>query len=165
MITQEELIKFVSYNPYTGLFTRIKSKRSDTVGKEIMSVNNTGYIFARINGKKYLGHRLAWVYMYGEIPDGLHIDHINHIRTDNRIENLRLVTNSENHKNRKLEKNSSGHTGICWKKANKNWEVYINSNGERIYLGVYKDLNDAILVRKKAEKQYNFHENHGKKDI
>ncbi|MDA6380520.1 HNH endonuclease signature motif containing protein [Escherichia coli] len=67
-----------------------------------------------INGKAYPAHRLAWLIVYGTMPDGF-IDHINRVRTDNRISNLRLVTHSENMQNRKIQKNNkSGYRGVSW---------------------------------------------------
>lgn len=109
-------------------------------------------------------HRIVWIMHNGEIPFGMHIDHINHNRKDNRIQNLRLVTNGENHKNTKLySRNSSGVCGVSFSKWHNKWWARINVDGKFINLGMFDDINSAIEAREKAEKFYGFHENHGRK--
>lgn len=110
-----------------------------------------------------MAHRIVWEMHYGKIPEGFEIDHINHIRSDNRIENLRIVSRSENCKNMSISKaNESGFTGVCWSKKQSAWHAYINVNRKMIHLGFYSDLNEAIRVRATAERNNKFHENHGK---
>ena len=96
ILTQEYLRETFKYEAHTGLFT--KKKRA--IGKY-----HEGYLYISINGSTYGAHRLAWIYHYGDIPEGLVIDHINGKRHDNKITNLRAVTQSENAKNRGI-----GHT-------------------------------------------------------
>lgn len=104
-----------------------------------------------IDGKNYLAHRLAWFYVYGEWPKN-QIDHINRIKTDNRIFNLRDVDNSTNQHNNALRKhNTSGTTGVMNCKSRNCWGAQIYVNNKRIYLGIYKTKEDAILARKKYE--------------
>jgi hypothetical protein len=115
----------------------------------------------QINKKRYSAYRIIWVMFNGIIPKNMEIDHINHIRSDDRIENLRLVTKSENHRNLSRSKNNkSGCTGV--NKHNGSWRSVISFNGKTIYLGSFKRLDRAIAVRKEAEKIYDYHENHGK---
>ena len=92
MITQEELKELLDYNPETGLFTW--NVYNNIKNKTTAGTFNDGYIQIKIKQKIYQAHRLAWLYVYGEWPKG-QIDHINGIRDDNRIENLRDVTNRE----------------------------------------------------------------------
>ena len=129
------------------------SPLSDTIG--IMYNGHRFYI---------IYHRIIWCHYYGEWPNSnLVIDHINRNHYDNSITNLRLVTYAENNKNRKVPRdNNSGHQGVCWKKRYKRWEASIGVDKKNIYLGVFKNKEDAIKARKDAEIKYGFHENHGR---
>jgi len=99
----------------------------------------------------------------GAIPEGMLIDHIDHNRTNNRQINLRLVTRTESNRNvSKRRTNTSGVTGVSWYKRKKKWCAEISVRGERISLGYFNKKQAAIAVRKAAEKQYEYHPNHGK---
>ncbi|QIG65918.1 HNH endonuclease [Ochrobactrum phage vB_OspM_OC] len=177
MLTQEILKEFIDYNPETGI---CKWKPRDVkwfsagntsseancsawnkkfAGKKISTVNGSGYITVKIFDKRYICHRLIWFLVTGEWPDV--IDHINGIRTDNRWSNLRNVSGLENNKNMKtFSNNTSGHRGIS--KSRNKWKVEISSDGVKHYLGVYTNFDEAVQVRLNAEKQFDFHENHGR---
>ena len=100
---------------------------------------------------------------HGEIPDGMFIDHIDHDRDNNRIQNLRLSDHKINGKNCKLfSSNTSGYTGIRWEQKRNKWKADIKVDGKKITLGRYVRLEDAIKARKQAELKYGFHENHGR---
>ncbi|WP_341266210.1 HNH endonuclease [Morganella morganii] len=121
-----------------------------------------GRISVEYKGVSYLAHRIIWELHYGEIPEGMVIDHINHNPKDNRIENLRLVSFAQNARNRKLPtNNTSGVIGVSWNKFRGKWRVQINANGKKKHVGLFDDLNDAILARKKANDEHGYHENHG----
>jgi hypothetical protein len=159
----EKFKEIYSYNPTTGLFTRIRDGgRADRrVGQIVGSLDTSvGYIRIGISGKVCLAHRLAWYYTYGYYPTKF-IDHINRDKTDNRICNLREVNYSDNAKNMPLRSdNKHGTPGITFTK-NKYW-ARIQSNGQTINLGRFKTLEEAVEVRKAAELKHNFHANHGK---
>lgn len=105
-----------------------------------------------IDGENYLAHRLAWLYVYGEWPKN-QIDHINRIKTDNKIKNLRDVTNSTNQHNNAIRRhNTSGTTGVMTLKSKNSWGAQIYVNNKRIYLGVFKTKEEAISARKNYEK-------------
>lgn len=126
-------------------------------------LSKQGYIRISISGKRYPAHRLIWIMFNGDIPEGKEIDHKNHIRNDNRIDNFRLASHKENCKNRAFSpKNSSGVTGVYWNKNRKKWHTQIKVNREMIYLGSFKNKQEAISVRKEAEIKYGFYKNHGK---
>jgi len=113
-------------------------------------------------GKQYLAHRLIWLYVYGKFPDD-QIDHINGDPSDNRIENLRDVTNQENNKNRSKNcNNTSGHIGVCWDKDAEKWRARIDVNGGTKHLGYFNVLEDAVAARQAASVKYGYHKNHGR---
>lgn len=161
MLSQKELKKLLHYDPDTGVFTRLVTTSNRSKAGAIAGSPSNGYSSIRINYKLYYAHRLAWLYMTGAFPED-HIDHINHIRTDNRWANLRDVTQAENGKNQpKINTNTSGVTGVCWHKAANKWTAYVHTKEKRKSLGYFSDKFDAICARKSAEVQHGFHENHG----
>lgn len=121
-----------------------------------------GYWCIRYAGALHYAHRIIWEMHNGPIPEGYQIDHIWHNRLDNRIENLRLVTVTENNRNQsKLKTNKSGVTGVHWDKKRKKWVATIWINNKIKYLGGFENIVDAITVRKSAEMELGYHENHG----
>lgn len=160
-LTQKLLKEQVVYNKNTGIFTRKVKTSKANIGDKITRTTNRGYIQFSVLGKLYLGHRLAWLYEYGHFPEK-HLDHINHDKTDNRIYNLREVTNQDNHKNRtKQSNNTSGINGVYYRKDRNKWTSMITINGKIKCLGYFKDKEDAIKVRKEAEIENKYHINHG----
>lgn len=145
MITQLELKKVLHYDPDTGVFTWLVS-RSSVKALDLAGTLSKGYIRIKINRKHYTAHRLAWLYMYGIMPkDG--IDHINNIKADNRIINLREATHSENMRNRLLTvRNSTGYKGVAFCKRAKKFKVTITFNLKRIHLGYFIDAKSAALA-------------------
>ena len=112
-----------------------------------------------VHGKTYPSHVLAYILHTGRRPDGM-LDHINHDRTDNRWENLRVVTPAENMKNKsKYKNNKSGHTGVYSK--GKRWAANIRLDGCLKYLGTFNCKTSALIARKHAERKFGFHTNHG----
>jgi len=161
-ITQTELKEILDYNSDAGIFTwKNPLNTSLVVGSVAGTVNKKGYICIGVKKKLYRAHRLAWFYVHGVWPD--QIDHINHVRTDNRLVNLRSASEKENSTNIGRSKaNTSGVTGVKWHKRDELWEAAINFNSKRINLGRFTDFNEAVKVRKQAEIMYGFHPNHGK---
>ena len=133
-------------------------------GKEAFTtVHRSGYKHGHIMYKRFLAHRVIWAIFYDCWPEN-QIDHINGVRDDNRIKNLRHVTAVENSRNQKLAKNNtSGVTGVFWNKWRSKWEAFIRFDGKNHLLGRFDCKSDAIAARRKAEKKYGFHENHGKR--
>lgn len=149
------------YDPDSGhLFWKTPGRRR-RIGVPVGCLSRDGYLHVGLNKKYYLAHRVSWMLYYGEWP-AKHIDHINHLKTDNRIINLRQVSSQENGKNQKFYiSNTSGAIGVS--RHYGKWVANITVNGKRIYLGRFMEIEDAIVVRKKAEIKYGFHENHGSK--
>lgn len=178
--TPEELRKLLRYEPDTGkLFWRARSvalfsstgRRSANhacalwnsrfAGKEAFTADDgggykSGGIFCRL----HRAHRVIWALHHDEWPTH-EIDHINGVKDDNRIVNLRDVSHIENSRNtRRSSNNTSGHMGVGWNKARGKWEARIKV-GRQIYLGLFDVFEDAVAARKAAEIKYGFHENHG----
>jgi len=153
MITQEELKSVLKYDQETGRFTWLVPRRSGSIkaGTEAGSVTNQGYVHVQIGRMRYLAHRLAWLYTYGFFPENS-IDHINRKRDDNRLENLREVSNSCNIRNSKSRiNNTSGVRGVCWDKASQRWQADIKVNGKKIGLGRNECFVEVVAHRLAGE--------------
>ena len=153
-IEQDLLKELLNYDPETGVFTWAVDRQRYKAGTVAGSVNSHGYIQIGINGRTYKAHRLAWVYMYGGIPKGLTIDHINRTKIDNRLSNLRLATYAEQGQNLTLSvNNTSGYPGVSWQKSHNKWRARIMVNRKGISLGYFdtpEAANDA-RIKAKAE--------------
>ena len=135
-ISQDLLQELFDYKD--GLLVR-KTQVSNNakVGDIAGTLGHRGYVGIRINGKIYAAHRLIYIMHNGDIPKDLQIDHINGVRNDNRIENLRLVNSNENQWNRKTAK------GYCWHKTMGKWVASIKANGKQKHLGYFDNEKDA----------------------
>ncbi len=162
-LTQDRLKEILDYNPDTGEFTWKLKRRGVGIGKA-GDKHSSGYARIKVDGKRYYAHRLAFLWMTGELPKrGQEVDHINHIRDDNRWENLRLVDHRNNRRNSSRgNNNKSGITGVCWNKEVGKWHVFIEHKGATKYLGLYSSFDTAVKVRKCAEEVLGYHPNHGK---
>ena len=172
--SQSNVRELLDYDMDSGVFRgrsrawyRFKTKRDygtwhkQYKGKLAGYINAKGYLIIRLPKSAYAAHTLAWIYIYGETPDGV-IDHINGNKVDNRIVNLRNVSQKENTKNARLSKrNISGCNGVRWDNSKNKWTAYIGVNYKKINLGSFDNLDDAISARKEADTKYGFHENHG----
>ena len=126
------------------------------VGQEVGSIHKTGYRHVTWMGKIHKVHRLIFLLEHGYLPK--EIDHINGDRQDNRLENLREVTRSENQFNKAMcSNNTSGFRGVNWHKHSKSWVVRVCTKGKTKILGYFKDLELAGLVADEARNLY-----HGK---
>lgn len=120
-------------------------------GKRAFAVRNReGYFYGAIGGTKALAHRVIWAMHTGEWPDGL-IDHVNHDREDNRIENLRLGDPLLSAWNRGAHRGSrSRHVGVTWSKVNKGWMARITTAGKCNYLGTFETEDEAAAAYRQA---------------
>lgn len=144
IIDCKEYFEMCLYNKYGEERTRAKfSKNQLNKVNQYKWRNSNGYIATHINRKTLFLHQLILTE-----KKGFEIDHINHDKLDNRNENLRFVTVSQNQMNRK------GVLGISWYKNEKKWIASIMVNNKRIYLGMFIKKENAIKVRKKAEKNH-----------
>lgn len=164
-----------SYDPETGkFFWKERSASMDCglmsagwwnaryAGRETGWVDQKGYVIIELYNKKCRAHRIAWQ-MSGRPWTGEQIDHINGDKSDNRISNLRCVSNAENAKNAKIgSRNKSGVVGVCWIERDARWAAHIQVNGKTKNLGMFQSFTDACRARKTAEAELGFHPNHGR---
>lgn len=138
---------YFRYDPTTGFLYRFGERTPS--GR----IATNGYRQIFFQGRRYMAHRLAWLYVYGEWP-ALQIDHINQCRDDNRIENLRQVTNKQNGENvRHFSHNVTGRRGVSWVKRLQEWQADIKHHGKSIYLGRFDNIVDAVACRMRAERE------------
>lgn len=134
-------------------------------GKDAGCVDERGYlrVVILVNGRKQKirGHTLAWFIVHGAVPSG-EIDHINGVRSDNRIANLRQVSRSENQRNKGLQKNSStGYVGVTRSRGRDKWEAYGRDGDRRIYLGLFDSPEAAAVVAKGFRDERGYSARHG----
>ena len=136
-----------TYSPETGELIRNRNN------KLANSLDAYGYIQLAYCKKMYKAHRLIWAIVNGKMSEG-QIDHINGIRSDNRLINLRVVTQQQNsfNKQKKSKSNKSGYRGVCWNKRSNKWQSSISVNGKNIYLGVFENIESARQAYLEAKK-------------
>lgn len=123
--------------------------------------NVSGHLSGRLLGNTYSAHRIIWLMHSGYWPEN--IDHIDGNPQNNLLNNLREVNHQENCKNQKRPKNNtSGVQGVSWFAPTNKWKAYIRVGGKLKHLGYFSSLEEAAKVRKQAEKDESFHENHGR---
>lgn len=143
-LTLKHLKEQLSYDPETGVFTRLKTNKKGLIGKEAGSMNPLGYKQISLHNYPFYAHRLAFFYMTGEWPKQ-QIDHINGNRSDNRWENLREASNMENSQNRKGK-------GACLTQWG--WCTQITTNYEKKHLGYFATAEEAHAVYIEAKNKY-----------
>jgi hypothetical protein len=154
MLTSEELKRHLHYNPDTGHFTRLIKLRGPKAASGY--VHTSGYVRICVLGRKYAAHRLAWLYMHGEWPDRL-IDHVNGVKSDNRITNLRqsdFTLNAENQKRASVT-SLSGLLGVCVardRKRSKPYQARICVRGVSHYLGCFSTPEEAHEAYKQMKR-------------
>ena len=143
LVSIEDLHLHFSYDSHTGIIRSKTNRRNVHEGDIVGSLDRQGYITTTLFKKPMKQHRMAWAMFYGEWPCG-DIDHINRDKKDNRIENLRVVTNAQNKQNLdKPESNTSGFMGASFHKKSGKWAANIKMSGQARYLGLYKTPEEA----------------------
>ena len=150
--SQEKLLSLFNYKD-GGLYWKVNKRKVLKDNKAGFSCPVSGYVYIRVDNVLYREHRLIWKMLKGEEP--ITLDHINRKRDDNRIDNLRTVSDSENSYNSaKRKDNTSGVKGVSWNKLKNKWRVYINVFKKRLELGHYDDFEHACLVADEARDKY-----------
>lgn len=143
MLTQARLKELLDYDQKSGLFTwKVKPCRRIVKGSIAGCLRNDGYVVIGFDGQSYLAHRLAWCWVTGEIPD-IEVDHINGNRADNKFDNLRLATRSENLQNLRFGSRYKTGLGVSWCKREGKFRACIKLNGVYKSLGYYDTENLA----------------------
>lgn len=158
--------EFFNYDRETGFVTwKISPARRVKTEDRVGRLRKDGYLQFTKMYKTYLLHRVIWDMCFPEDklgPDDF-IDHIDHVRTNNKLSNLRKVTRKQNMQNQSLRKNnSSGSVGVYFSGLRAKWWAEICIDYKTVYLGSFDSKEEATVARKKAETGYGFHENHGK---
>lgn len=151
MITQKRLRELLHYDEQTGQFIWRVSHPRAPAGAIAGAKDHYGYVVIRLDKVLYKAHRLAWLYMHGEWP-AKNLDHINQIKSDNRICNLRAVDQSVNMHNVAARVNStSGVAGVTWRADRKKWNARIKVGYKNFNLGLFDDMHSAVAARRAAE--------------
>lgn len=157
IISVEELKENLRYNPETGHFTWIKRSVDTCIIGGIAGYINNGYVTIRVNKIAYTAHRLAWLYMTGEMPKSM-IDHKDTDRSNNRFSNLRQSTQKQNLQNqiRPKSNNKSGFLGVSYT-IRQRFRADIRIDGKTIYLGAFKtaeEAHEAYLIAKRKVHEF-----------
>lgn len=153
---QKELMDRLSYDPDTGMFTHLTNIGGGEIGRIAGGTARGGYWEIRIFNRLFGAHRLAWLYMTGELPSGrMSIDHVNGKRDDNRWANLRLATYEQQSWNSAVKSCcKSGLKGAWPCKSTGRWQSVIQTNGKRVFLGRFDTAQEAheawVLAATKA---------------
>jgi len=163
-LTRERVFELLSYDSKKGILTWLCSrggvKKGSLAGQLHIDKRNK-YTRIKVDGKKYFAHRLIWLLVKGDWPDG-QIDHIDGDGLNNRIENLRDVCQSENLKNSRAHlNNTSGETGVFWSKRWKKWRAQIRADGRANHLGYFQSVKEAADAYKNAKVYYGYSDRHG----
>ncbi len=169
-LTQAELKAALDYDPETGGFVwkwregtwkGVNKRYAGKPAGHVNRVNKNRYIQIGLNGVSYYAHRLAWLYMTGELPEA-EVDHIDGDGRNNRIGNLRSVTIRENTVNMPLRSDSTtGATGVCWDKMYQKYLVRVSHNGKPVHGGHFVAFEDAVARAQAMRREFGYHPNHG----
>lgn len=169
MLSQQRLKELLHYDPQTGIFTRLTSNNQTKIGDVVGTVRNRRkrgkgkthlweddqsqlYVKTKIDGKHYMLHRLAWLYVHGHFPSDM-IDHIDGNRQNNKIDNLREATNSQNMMNGRKKSNcASPYKGVT--RSGDKWKMTISIDGKQTYMGTFESEIEAAIAYNRAGFKY-----------
>lgn len=151
MLTHERLLELLTYDPGTGLFHwRLSLTWRRPVGSLAGTLTRYGYLAIGLEGRKYYAQRLAWFYVHGVWPPS-GVDHKDRIKTNNKIDNLRLADQTQNMANSSAQKrNKTGFKGVL--KKRKRFQARITFEGRSLYFGVYDTPEEAHAAYCEAAK-------------
>jgi len=152
LLTQARLVERLNYDPTTGVFTWRSAGGGRAAGSVAGAPHAMGYVQLQLDGKNYLAHRLAWLYVTGAFPDA-EIDHINGDRSDTRFANLREATHQQNLQNiGRPRNNRSGYLGVHQCARTGRWVAQKTWKGHRRNLGSYASAPEAYEAYLKARR-------------
>lgn len=153
--SREQLAAIFEYDPETGIVTGKESRGNRKAGKAVGHRCSRGYLQVRLEGKNLSVARVAWIIAVGTNPP--QIDHINRIRDDNRLANLRESCQTSNARNKKTARNNtSGRSGVSFDKQSGLWKVRIGTGGVRKTVGMFRQFDDAVAARASAEAVFGY---------
>lgn len=152
-LTAERLRELLTYDPETGEFRWRVAQSNVAAGCSAGGIHCKGYWQISVDDRRYLGHRLAWLYMTGEWP-AEQIDHIDCDKRNNRWTNLRAATNQQNNWNKGPQRNcKSGIKGVHWRAKESKWVAYIKVGGKNRRLGNFLSKEDAAKAYAAAARE------------
>lgn len=143
MLTQERLKELLKYEEHTGVFTWVKPTSNRVkIGDKVLTKSH-GYYVVRVDGVRYMCHRLAWLYMTGLMPKNV-IDHIDGNSENNAFVNLREATQEQNmHNMKKHATNTSGYKGVHFHKGTNKWRAVVTVKNKPKHLGLFATPQEA----------------------
>lgn len=161
IMSANEAKQLFTYEPSTGVVRWLAGRNAGKIAGSYHKVG--GYIMIVYKRKYLYAHKIAMMLTHGDLPKGAQVDHINHDRSDNRLENLRITDHENNGRNvSKPCTNTTGVVGATYSKKHNKYIAQIYVDKKHKYLGIYETLEEAATVRKSAEFLYGYHPNHGK---
>ena len=148
-----DLREFVEYLPDTGEFKYLYKSSNQAIGHITRGTEHGGgYLVVSVKGKRYKAHRLAFYLVHGRWPE--QIDHINGIKDDNRLSNLREVDNQLNQWNTDKRNPKSGYKNVYWRAQRNKWQVKISTENGLLYVGSFSCKEEANLAAIEARIRY-----------
>lgn len=163
MLTQARVKELFHYDQIAGVVIRKQAKPpKGKIGDILKTTDKGGYVVASVDNKPYKVHRIIWLWMTGEWPDGF-IDHQDGNVANNAWENLRVTDHQGNLRNtRRQKRNKTGCSGVWYDQTRNNFQVYIRFDGKRKHYGRYDTIEEATEVWLRAREECGYHPNHGR---
>lgn len=152
--SQLELSEIFLYNSNNGRLYWKYSGYGRNMKLPAGYLNSNGYRIIGIDYKLYRSNRLTWIFHNGEIPPNMVVDHIDGNSSNDKIENLQVISQSKNLMKSKPKRNTSGYRGVSWHEPSGKWQVRIYLDNKEKYLGRYEDVNEAAKIYDAAALEY-----------
>lgn len=153
VLDQSRVRYLFDYDERSGQLVRRISKANQVAGSVVGSVNARGHLNVSVDGAMWSVHQVVFVWHHGWLP--VEIDHENRIKTDNRIENLRPATSTQNKGNiGLLGSNRSGFRGVSLNRRSMKWHAQIKVLGKQTYLGRFDTPEEAAVTYNHAARLY-----------
>lgn len=161
-LSRDKVSRILGYDDVSGELYWKVNRTSNARAGSVAGYITDGYRRVKINGVLFSVHRVIWLLVHGVWPTD-QIDHIDGNPLNNAIENLREVTNQENNRNRGLSRrNKSGFMGVVYARKTGKWWGHIKVDGRTILSPGYRRMESAIAWRRRMNRKYQFHQNHGR---